>query len=169
MVRMASLAWFCKYSVYIRILLYNYVYILPNYFSTPHDKEKIVHDGIYLLIIVSTILVARNLLYTEMMIKAYFFSIYPQMCPANSFNGQNTFICYVYDENRIGGKKEMLVFDSSGSMQFPPSQWAQETKNIFGFSNIARRFSDDDCHFKNTRHMVKHVFWVSDDCWKQNQ
>lgn len=132
-------------------------------------KKKLVQAGIYLLIIASTVVISRNLLPFEMMIKAYFFSTYPQRCPVKRFNSQTPFICYVYDENRIGGKKEMLVIDPSDSMRLPPSQWSQEIKNIFGFSNIARRFSDDDCHFKKTRYMVKHVFWVSDDCWRQNQ
>jgi hypothetical protein len=132
-------------------------------------KNKILQAGIYLLIIALTVLITRNFLPLEMMIKAYFFSIYPQFCPTNRSNIKNSFICYMYDENRIGGKKEMLVIDPSGSMQHPPSQWSQETKDIFGFSNIPGHFSDDDCHFKNTRHMVKHIFWVSDDCWKINQ
>ena len=122
-----------------------------------------------IFIVIVTVFVSRNILPLEMMVKAYIFSTNTQLCPVVHWYGQTSFICYKYDENRIGGNKETLVVDPSDSMLLPPSKWTQEVKGLFCFANIAGMFSDDDCHFRNTRHLVGHIFWVSDDCWRPRQ
>jgi len=132
-------------------------------------KKKIIQAAMYVLIVVATIFVSRNQLPVEMMAKAYFFSVYPELCPVKRHNDYASFMCYVYDENMIGGAHETLVIDPSDSMRLPPSQWPQNIKEIFGFANITRRFSDDDCCFKNTRYMVNHVYWISNDCLRSSQ
>ena len=131
-------------------------------------KKKIIQAAMYILIVVATIFVSRNQLPIEMMVKAYFFSVYPQLCPVGHDNDQTSFICYVYNENMIGGANEQLVIDPSDAMQLPPSEWPQYIKTILGFADIHRNISDNECQFRNTRYMVNHVFWISNNCLRSN-
>jgi hypothetical protein len=113
-----------------------------------------------------------------MEMKARIFAAYPNLCQTPIVQGQRVSRCYGYNVNDIGGESERIYFNPGDELSLPPKQWPDDIKyeffsvvDGFGVRQVPADFSKDLpeyalCGVRNTKRIVDHVYWISDDCWK---
>ena len=106
---------------------------------------------------------------SKMTVGAYFFSLYPQLCPYHYFRpqkGLSSYVCYQYASDFQGcGSFERLIFNPGDELSHPPSQWPKEiTMGTLGLNHSD--LHDDDCFYRKTKLITNHIYWISDDCSK---
>jgi hypothetical protein len=106
-----------------------------------------------------------NRLAFDMQMKARIFAAYPSLCQTPIVQGQRISICYAYSIEDTGGEHEHIYFNPGDEMSLPPMQWPVDLKQMFGI-----KFGDEIylCGVRKTKHIIDHVYWMSDDCWRHS-
>jgi hypothetical protein len=119
--------------------------------------------AIYTLIIgigIGELCCYKSLQYGDMYIKAYLISKFPALCPGYSKN-VDAVICYDY---WLHSTRQTLVYNPNDEMALPAKKWPEYIQKKVSASPDAI-LTPELCSLRNTRLLLDHIYYVSDDCW----
>jgi hypothetical protein len=146
-------------TILLSIMLANIILFI-NAALRRRMKPALIYAAFFLLHLGS----GRYEVEIDLTAKAYFFSVYPGMCPEGSAKpGYRAFICYKY---WFSHAREALVFNPGDEMAATSKEWPGDIRRaLLDRGQLGLPITEmDECFIRKTKHLVGHVYWVSDDC-----